>query len=143
MPTGGPVVDDAISLWLLPSSAVVYRTFRRSSDCFLLFVPKQICGRFRGRRDNFIDPENIIKYYQLVRSWANFGLVEGARKLMTGSLRHAGTTDMPVSRLSDAERCSRPWNQLVKFGLEDTLARCEQALNRDSDRSVGVSIDEY
>ena len=52
-----------------------------------------------------------------VRSWASFGVIGNERKLMTGLVRHANTTDMHVSRLSDEERC-RPWDQLLKVGTE-------------------------
>ena len=62
---------------------------------------------------------------------------------MTGFVRHAETTDMQVSRFSDQER-SRPWDQLLKVGLDETMSRCQGALVEEStDAGVCMIVDSY
>ena len=98
------------------------------SDCVANFVDVRTTALCFGQ---------MLSSVNLVRSWAIFGLIGSGRKLMTGFVRHATTTDMQVSRLSDEERC-RPWDLLVKVGTEATLTQCKQALTKDG-RSLGVS----
>ena len=55
-----------------------------------------------------MEPDQMLSSFHFVRSWDSCGVVSEARKMMTGFVRHAETTDMQVSRLSDPER-RRPW----------------------------------
>ena len=84
----------------------------------------------------------LLSSMNLVRNWTNAGVVGGARKLMAGFLRHCETTDMQVSRLTDTER-GRPWDQLLKVGVEDVLSRCYQVFNEGTVESAGISVDDY
>ena len=62
---------------------------------------------------------------------------------MTGFERHAEPTDKQVSRLSDPGR-NRPWDQLLKVVLDETMSRCHGALIDDSvDATAGMKVDSY
>ena len=57
--------------------------------------------------------------------------------------KHVETTDMQVSRLSNPVR-SCPWDQLLKVGLDETMTRCQGALDEENnDAAVGASVDNY
>ena len=61
---------------------------------------------------------------------------------MTGFLRHCETTDMQVSRLMDPER-GRPWDQLLKVGVDEVLSRCYRVIHEGTVESPGISVDDY
>ena len=141
--TSSPIIDDVINLWLS------YPHWHRCNELLDMFRVI-ICSTTRSPYvADFVDvgatslaQGQMLSAVNFVRSWASGGLSGGCRKLMTGFLRHAETTDMQVSRLFDAER-SRPWDQLLKVGVSETLTRCLRELSSDADVVCGASIDEY
>ena len=52
------------------------------------------------------------------------------------------STEMQVSRLSDSVR-AKPWDQLLKIGLDQTLSRCMSMLENGPDTHVVPVVDEY
>ena len=141
--SSGPVVDDVISLWR------AYPFWSRCSDLLCVFKVVVCCTTRSQYMADFLDvgstalPQGqLLSSMNLVRSWTSSGVIGGARKLIAGFLRHCETTDMHVSRLMDPER-GRPWDQLLKVGVEDVLARCYRVLNEGTVRPAGISVDEY
>ena len=64
------------------------------------------------------------------------------RKRLRGLLRLVESTDMLVSRLTDAVR-GKPWDQLLKVGLDQTLDRCVGVLTNDLSSAVVPMVDDY
>ena len=140
---GDPAVDDVISLWL---------SYPHWTRCVELLDVIQIvvCAAVRSTYIcDFVDTGSCalttgqhLSCLNLVRSWASCGVFGGARRLMSGFLRHCETTDLQVSRLTDRERC-RPWDQLLKVGLGETLSRCSRILQGNVDLVEPFSLDTY
>ena len=57
-------------------------------------------------------------------------------------MRIAETTDMQVSRLSDSVR-AKPWDQLLKVGLDQSLSFCVALLDKGPEAPVVPIVDEY
>ena len=120
----GPMVYDVINLW---------RSYPFWSRCADLLDVFKIVICFSARSQYVTDflevgvtalsQGQLLSSMNLVRSWTSAGVVGGVRKLMTGFLRHCETTDMQVSRLMNHER-GRPWDQILKVGVEEVLSRC-------------------
>ena len=141
--SSGPVVDDVINLWCS------YPFWSRCADLLAVFKIVVCCSARSQYVADFLDvgvtalsQGQLLSSMNLVRSWTSAGVVGGARKLMAGFLRHCETTDMQVSRLTDPER-GRPWDQLLKVGVEDVLSRCYQVFNEGTVESAGISVDDY
>ena len=141
--SSGPVVDDVINLWCS------YPFWSRCADLLAVFKIVVCCSARSQYVADFLDvgvtalsQGQLLSSMNLVRSWTSAGVVGGARKLMAGFLRHCETTDMQVSRLTDPER-GRPWDQLLKVGVEDVLSRCYRVFNEGTVESAGISVDDY
>ena len=141
--TGSPEVDDIIHLWL---SYPHWQRCEELLDVFKVVISAAVRSDYVP---DFVDCGSTaltegqhLSCLNFVRSWAVRGVAGGARKLMSGFLRHCETTDMQVSRLMDSVRC-RPWDQLLKVGLEETLARCNRFLQSGTDATEPLSVDGY
>ena len=70
-----------------------------------------------------LDPDELSSSLHLVRSWFGHSFIGKSRCDLRGLLQIAETTDMQVSRLNDSVR-AKPWDQLLKVGLDQTLFAC-------------------
>ena len=77
----------------------------------------------------------------LVRSWFTCSFVGQTRKSLQGLLRVTESTDVLVSRLSDGVR-GKPWDQLLKVGIDQTLARCIGFLTSDLSSAIVPMVDD-
>ena len=140
----GPVVDDVINLWRS------YPFWSRCADLLEVFKIVIICCSARSQYvADFLDvgvtdlsQGQLLSSMNLLGSWTSAGVVGGTKKLMTGFLHQCDTTDMQVSRFMDPER-GRPWDQLLKVGIEDVLSRSYPVFNEGTVESAGISIDDY
>ena len=138
-----PVVEDVISMWMS------YPHWERCSELkqvLDLVITITINGNyevdFKDEASTALDADTLLSSLHLVRSWFTHSFVGKTRKNLRGLLRVAETTDMLVSRLSDAVR-GKPWDQLLKVGLDQTLTRCMSVLTNDIGSAVTPMVDDY
>ena len=89
-----------------------------------------------------LDPDELASSVHFVRSWFSQSFVGKTRRQLRGLLRVIETTDMQVSRLNDSVR-AKPWDQLLKVGLDQTLSLCVSMLDNGPDTAVVPVVDEY
>ena len=89
-----------------------------------------------------LDPDELASSVHFVRSWFSQSFVGKSRRQLRGLLRVIETTDMQVSRLNDSVR-AKPWDQLLKVGLDQTLSLCVSMLDNGPDTAVVPVVDEY
>ena len=89
-----------------------------------------------------LDVDTLSSSLHLVRSWFTHSFVGQTRKNLRGLLHLPESTDMLVSRLSDGVR-GKPWDQLLKISLDQTLARCVGILTNDLSSAVVPMVDDY
>ena len=125
-----PAVEDVIAMWLsyphwgrctqlrqiidLMSSVVVVSSYRAD------FVDDVATA---------LDPDELASSLHLVRSWFGHSFIGKSRRDLRGLSRIAETTDMQVSRLSESVR-AKPWDQLLKVGLDQSLSFCVALLDK-------------
>ena len=97
---------------------------------------------FDGEASTALDVDTLTSSLHLVRSWFTHSFVGQTRKNLRGLLRFSESTDMLVSRLSDGVR-GKPWDQLLKIGLDQILARCVSILTNDLSSPVVPMVDDY
>ena len=119
-----PVTEDIISMWMSYPHWKRCEQFRKMLD---LVVTIAVTGSYQADYD--VDPQialdvdTLMSSVHLVRSWFTHSFVGQTRKILQGLLRVTESTDMLVSRLSDGVR-GKPWDQLLKVGLDQILAHC-------------------
>ena len=86
-----------------------------------------------------LDPDELASSLQLVRSWFGHCFIGKSR---IGLSRIAETTDMQVSRLSENVR-AKPWDQLLKVGLDQSLSFCVALLDKGPETPAVPVVDEY
>ena len=98
---------------------------------------------------NFVDVgvtamrgEDLHSSVHFVKSWLREHFCGHTRQSLRGLLRMCEGTDMQLSRLTDNVR-SNSWDQLLKYGLSETLARCIVILADDVVEPTTRIIDEY
>ena len=138
-----PVVEYVISMWMS------YPHWERCSELkevLDLVITITITGNyevdFKDEASTALHADTLLSSLHLVRSWFAHSFVGKTRKNLRGLLRVAETTDMLVSRLSDAVR-GKPWDQLLKVGLDQTLTRCMSVLTNDLGSAVTPMVDDY
>ena len=138
-----PVVEDVTSMWMS------YPHWERCSELkqvLDLVITITITGNyevdFKDEASTALDADTLLSSLHLVRSWFAHSFVGKTRKNLRGLLRVAETTDMLVSRLSDAVR-GKPWDQLLKVGLDQTLTRCMSVFTNDLGSAVTPMVDDY
>ena len=89
-----------------------------------------------------LDPDEFSSSLHLVRSWFGHSFIGKSRRDLRSLLRIAETTDMKVSRLSDSVR-AKPWDRLLKVGLDQTLSFCVSLLDEGPETPVVSVVDEY
>ena len=138
-----PVVEDIISMWLSYPHWDRCGQLRQVLD---LVVVITVTGTYETNFDDeaptALDVDTLSSSLHLVRSWFTHSFVGQTRKNLRGLLRLSESTDMLVSRLSDGVR-GKPWDQLLKIGLDQTLARCVSILTNDLSSSVVPMVDDY
>ena len=138
-----PVVDDVVALW------VSYPYWPRCKE--LLTVIQLLFGfSMVGNYDpDFVDEVDIAmpmdtlrSSLHFVRSWFASSFAGHSRRTLPGLLRVCETSDLQVSRLSDESR-SRPWDQLLKSGLGETLSRSNTVLSNELVGPSTTHVDDY
>ena len=86
--------------------------------------------------------DTLLSSLHLVRSWLAHSFAGQTRKRLRGLLRLVESTDMLVSRLTDAVR-GKPRYQLLKVGLDQTLERCVGVLTNDLSSAVVPLVNDY
>ena len=138
-----PVVDDVVTMWFS------YPYWSRCQE--LLTVVNILFGlNAVGTYElDFVDdvdvamPEDTLRSsLHFVRSWLAKSYAGHTLQTLTGLLRVCETSDMQVTRLSDEAR-SRPWDQLMKSGLGEALARGNATLSNELSLPTTVRIDDY
>ena len=137
------VFEDIISMWMSYPHWDRCGQLRQVLD---LVVTIAVTGTYEA---NFEDgsptalvTDNLLSSLHLVRSWLAHSFVGQTRKRLRGLLRLVESTDMLVSRLTDAVR-GKTWDQLLKVGLDQTLDRCVGVLTNDLSSAVVPMVDDY
>ena len=89
-----------------------------------------------------LGPDELASSVHCVRSWLSQSFAGKSRRDLRGLLRVIESTDMQVSRLNDSVR-AKPWDQLLKVGLDQTLSLCVSMLDNGPDTAVVPVVDEY
>ena len=140
MTENAPVVDDVVTMWFS------YPYWSRCQE--LLTVVNILFGLnavgtyeldFVDDVDVAMPVDTLRSILHFVRSWLAKSYT---RQTLTGLLRVCETSDMQVTRLSDEAR-SRPWDQLMKSGLGEALARGNATLSNELSLPTTVRIDDY
>ena len=138
-----PVVEDVISMWLSYPHWERCGQLRQVLDLVIVItVTGTYETNFEDDAPTALYADTLLSSLHLVRSWFAHSFVGKTRKNLRGLLRPVESTDMLVSRLSDAVR-GKPWDQLLKVGLDQTLARCVSVLTNDLSSSVTPMVDDY
>ena len=141
--TDAPVIDYILSLWLS------YPHWQRCAELFKV-LQMVFCGTLRSLyKVDFLDCGStavteleMVSSLNFVRSWVSSNFVGRNRPSLSGLLRHCESTDMQVSRLHNLERC-RPWDQVLKKGLNDTHDLCGRMLSGETMEVSTITIDGY
>ena len=89
-----------------------------------------------------LDSDELASGLHFVRSWLGHSFVGQPRRSLHGLLRLVDTTDMQVSRLGDVTR-AKPWDQLLKIGLDQTLSCCLAVMDSVPDAPIVPAVDNY
>ena len=137
------VVEDIISMWMSYPHWERCGQLRQVLDIVVVIT---VTGTNETNSDDeaptALDVDTLSSSLHLVRSWFTHSFVGQARKNLRGLLRLSESTDMLVSRFSDGVR-GKPWDQLLKIGLDQTLARCVGILTNDLCSAVVPMVDDY
>ena len=138
-----PVVEDIISMWMSYPHWERCGQLRQVLD---LVVTITVTGTYEVNFDDDVttalDTDTLLSSLHLVRSWLAHSFTWQTRKMLQGLLRLVESTDMLVSRLTDAVR-GKPWDQLLKVGLGQTLERCVGVLTNALSSAVVPLVDNY
>ena len=138
-----PIFEDIISMWL---SYPHWDRCDQLKQVLDLVVVITVTGTYETNFDDeaptAVDVDTLSSSLHLVRSWFTHSFVGQTRKNLRGLLRLSESTDMLVSRLSDGVR-GKPWDQLLKIGLDQTLSRCTGILTNDLSSAVVPKVDDY
>ena len=77
-----------------------------------------------------------------IRSWFNGSSRGYTKAMLSGLMRHCESVEMQVSRLSDKSRAV-PWDQSIRVGMNDTVARALDALSGNGDERPSTVVDTY
>ena len=138
-----PVVEDVISLWISYPHWDRCKQLRRIVDlAFSVVVASSYRSDFVDDVNGALEPDELASSLHFVRSWFGHSFLGKARRDLRGLLRVIESTDMQVSRLTDSAR-AKPWDQLLKIGLDQTLSLCISMLDNSPDTTVVPVVDEY
>ena len=138
-----PAVDDVIAMWLSYPHWSRCAQLRQVVNLVLsVVVVSSYQAEFVDDAATALDPNELASSLHLVRSWFGHSFVGKSRRDLRGLMRIAETTDMQVSRLSDSVR-AKPWDQLLKVGLDQSLSFCVALLDKGPEAPVVPIVDEY
>ena len=139
-----PVVEDIFALWMsYPHWERCEQLRRQVIDlAFSAVATSSYLADFVDDVGGALDPDELASSVHFVRSWFSQSFVGKSRRQLRGLLRVIETTDMQVSRLNDSVR-AKPWDQLLKVGLDQTLSLCVSVLDNGPDTAVVPVVDEY
>ena len=138
-----PVVEDIIALWMSYPHWERCEQLRQVIDlAFSAVATSSYRADFVDDVSGALDPDELASSLHFVRSWFSHSFVGKSRRDLRGLLRVIESTDMQVSRLTDSVR-AKPWDQLLKIGLEQTLSLCVSMLDNGPDTTVVPVVDEY
>ena len=141
--TSIPAVDDVIAMWLSYPHWSRCAQLRQVVNLVLsVVVVSSYQAEFVDNAATALDPDELASSLHLVRSWFGHSFVGKSRRDLRGLMRIAETTDMQVSRLSDSVR-AKPWDQLLKVGLDQSLSFCVALLDKGPEAPVVPIVDEY
>ena len=100
------------------------------------------CSDFIDESNTALDADELASGLHFVRSWLSHSFVGQPRQSLHGLLRLVDTTDMQVSRLGDVTR-AKPWDQLLKIGLDQTLSYCLAVMDSVPDAPIMPVVDYY
>ena len=109
---------------------------------FGLVVVSPYVADFVDDSQTALDSDTLVSSLHFVRSWFRYSFAGRTRRNLQGLLRVTDSSDMLESRLSDVVR-AKPWDQLLKVGLDTTLASCESILTNDQNSGVVPAMDDY
>ena len=140
---GVPVVDDVIAMWMSYPYWDRKQHLRRVLDVvFGIVVVSPYVADFVDDSQTALDSDTLVSKLHFVRSWFRYSFAARTRRNLQGLLRVTDSSDMLESRLSD-EVLAKPWDQLLKVGLDTTLASCESVLSNDQKSTVVPAVDDY
>ena len=138
-----PVVEDIFALWMSYPHWERCEQLRQVIDlAFSAVATSSYRADFVDDVGGALDPDELASSVHFVRSWFSESFVGKSRRQLRGLLRVIETTDMQVSRLNDSVR-AKPWDQLLKVGLDQTLSLCVSVLDNGPDTAVVPVVDEY
>ena len=126
-----PVIDDLYSMWFSYPYWSRCQHFQSVLEAVvgLTAFPTYNLD-FSDSGVTAMDHDVLISSYHFARSLFNGYFTGHTRQSLVGFMEVSKQTDMQVSRLSDRARV-QPWDQLLKVGLGEMLARCHEACNAD------------
>ena len=140
---GVPVIEDVISMWMSYPHWERNQHLRRVVDLvFGIVVMSPYVNDFVDDSQTALDSDTLVSSLHFLRSWFRHSFAGRSRRNLQGLLRVTGSSDMLESRLSDGVR-SKPWDQLLKIGLDEILARCESVLVDDQFPTIIPVVDDY
>ena len=138
-----PVVEDIFALWMSYPHWERCDQLRHVIDlAFSAVATSSYRADFVDGVSGALDPDELASSVHFVRSWFSQSFVGKSRRDLRGLLRVIESTDVQVSRLTDSVR-AKPWDQLLKIGLDQTLSSCVSMLDNGPDTTVVPVVDEY
>ena len=143
MQEGVPVVEYIVAMWMSYPHWDRKQHLRRVLDVvFGIVVVSPYVADFVDDSQTALDSDSLVSSLHFVRSWFRYSFAGRTRRNLQGLLRVTDSSDMLESRLSDVVR-AKPWDQLLKVGLDTTLASCESVLTNDQNLAVVPAVDDY
>ena len=137
------MVEDIIALWMSYPHWKRCEQLRQVVDlAFSAVVTNSYRADIVDDVNGALDADELASSLHFVRSWFSQSFVGKSRRDLRGLLRVIESTDMQVSRLTDSVR-AKPWDQLLKIGLDQTLSLCLSMLDNGPDTTVVPVVDEY
>ena len=97
---------------------------------------------FTDDENGALGSDELASSLNFVRSWFSHSFIGKSRRDLRGLLRVVESTEMQVSGLSDNVR-AKPWDQLLKIGLDQTLSQCISMLENGPNTHTVPVVDEY
>ena len=138
-----PVVEDVIALWFSYPYWDRCKQLKQVVDLVVSVVfVDSYCSDFIDDSNTALDADELASGLHFVRSWLSHSFVGQPQQSLHGLLRLVDTTVMQDSRLADVTR-AKPWDQLLKIGLDQTLSCCLAVMDSVPDAPIVPVVDNY
>ena len=138
-----PAVEDIVSMWMSYPHWDRKQHLRRVVDLvFGIVIVSPYVADFVDDSRTALDADTLVSSLHFVRSWFRHSFAGRTRRNLQGLLRVTESSDMFERRLTDVAR-AKPWDQLLKVGLDTTLAGCESVLTAEQTIDNVPAVDDY